>query len=323
MQRCVTWVLMVSLLVACKPERPDSDQYRVGKRGLVEAEEVEQLKRERLTLLIVGGVSITAAEIASLMTELSPQMRAYFSQPDQAARLLVNYGLVQALAFEGERTGLHNDPAVRLAHENALALAYRQQFLADRVRPADFSEQQVRRYVEEHRDELLDALVRADEMPLERIIDYVDHHRKALIRELIDKHPVSDKEIADHVRRHGPALEKVILRRKTEHIRSSGENSGPKAATPEELAQAAMEELELELELGMSETAIRQLAQDKLRNARKAQISSAQMENAARARLVEDTRTELWNREVARIEAEMGLASQAEMGNEPSPPPAQ
>lgn len=186
------WVSSAMLLLAgapavgCKPDRPDAVQYRVGILGQEEADEAERAERDKVVLGYVGDHAVTAAEIAQFLEVLPAHSRYYYSLPTHAQRLLMNYGLILAMAYEGVREGLSGDPYVRLAWESALMEEYQTAWLSAQTAAMDLSERTVQAYIEQHREILLDELLAKEEISLEEVSEYLVTHRSDVVRELID-----------------------------------------------------------------------------------------------------------------------------------------
>jgi hypothetical protein len=285
-------------LGGCKPDKPDALQYRVGNRGQQEAEEAERAEQEQAVLGYVADHPVTAAEIAQFLEGLPAHSRYYYSLPTHALRLLMNYGLILAMAYEGVREGLSNDPYVRLAWESALMEEYQTAWLSARTSAMDLSERTVQAYADAHKEILLDELLAKEEISLEEVSHYLMTRRTDVVRELIELHPVTELEIDDELQRDRTDFEKLARRA------SLAAQGPPPEPTPgsldsisvseEEVRQAARNWLEEKLQREISELAVRERARWRMRQERKESVPPSHLLTAARERMVAEVREKIW-----------------------------
>ncbi len=297
-------------LGGCKPDKPDAVQYRVGARGQQEAEEAEKAEHEEAILGYVADHRVTAAEIAQFLEVLPAHGRYYYSLSTHAQRLLMNYGLVLAMAYEGVREGLSNDPYVRLAWESALMEEYQKRWLSARTAAMDLSEGTVQAYADANEEILLDELLAKEEISLDEVSGYLATRRADVVRELIELHPVTELEIDDELRRDRPGFEQLARRAS---LAAQGQTPDPTprsldsvSVSEEEIRQAARIWLEEKLAREVSELAVRERARWRMRQERRDSVPPSHLLTAARERMVTEVRERMWAEHVREWEQRGG-----------------
>ena len=196
-------LLVLLFATGCKPHKPELKTYRIGEQGLAEMEAANTDKLEALEVAQIGDTPITAHETDQALQMLPPHQRYYYSSPERVSVFLVNYAMMLLLAAQGEKEGLDADPYVRFIFEQNLVERYRQDWLSQRIKPADIPDDEVARYLTKHREELLRQLVRPDEVGVDEIDKYLEAHREEVASSLTPDDPkvtVGEEELRKKAR---------------------------------------------------------------------------------------------------------------------------
>jgi hypothetical protein len=143
-------LVAVAGILFLKPAKPEMRKYRIGEQGLAEQGERSQEQLESIPLALVGGWELTAHEIEQVLGAMPPYRRFYYSTPEKMVMLVQNHALVHLLAHQALGRGLARDPSVLFALEETLAQSYKNDYLAQRVKPSDIGAQEVAAYLAAH-----------------------------------------------------------------------------------------------------------------------------------------------------------------------------
>ena len=124
--------------------RPGSGHVRDAEQGNLQREELS-----RIVVANLNGYDVSAREVERALTELPPFQRFYYSSPEKITVFLRAYALMQLLSVQAVDAGLAKRPYVLMVLEEKLAARYKLVYLANRVKPSDITEEEIKRYLRE------------------------------------------------------------------------------------------------------------------------------------------------------------------------------
>ena len=142
-------LLAVAYVVFLKPVKADLKQYRIGEQGLAEQGNLQREELSRIVVANLNGYDVSAREVERALTELPPFQRFYYSSPEKITVFLRAYALMQLLSVQAVDAGLAKRPYVLMVLEEKLAARYKLVYLANRVKPSDITEEEIKRYLRE------------------------------------------------------------------------------------------------------------------------------------------------------------------------------
>ena len=142
-------LLAVAYVVFLKPVKADLKQYRIGEQGLAEQGNLQREELSRIVVANLNGYDVSAREVERALTELPPFQRFYYSSPGKITVFLRAYALMQLLSVQAVDAGLAKRPYVLMVLEEKLAARYKLVYLANRVKPSDITEEEIKRYLRE------------------------------------------------------------------------------------------------------------------------------------------------------------------------------
>jgi len=107
----------------------------------------------RKVLAKVDGTTISLGEFADRINQQSPYLRARYNSPERRREFLDNLIRFELLAQEAERRGYGNDPEVQRTLKQVMIQRLMKQDFEDKVKVESISEEDMRKYYDEHRDE--------------------------------------------------------------------------------------------------------------------------------------------------------------------------
>ncbi len=104
-------------------------------------------------LVKIGDQTITVGEFADRLADQSPYLRARYNSPERRREFLDNMIRFELMALEAERRGLHELPEVERTRKQVMIQQMMKDRFDDEIQLSDITEDQIRRYYEEHADE--------------------------------------------------------------------------------------------------------------------------------------------------------------------------
>lgn len=183
--------VLVCVVAACAPSKPDAQKFRIGEQGLAESaaadEEADRLLSS-LAVASVGSVEISGLEVKQALHQLPVPERYYYNNPEKVALFTQNYALVLVYAWQALRSGLATDAHTRYLWEEALVSEYRNTYLAARVDPSTFSTQEVETWAVRNADLVKQGLGQEAESPEQRVAYARSQLAEEKRKELWDAH---------------------------------------------------------------------------------------------------------------------------------------
>lgn len=154
---CLSAALIFGAFVACGD---DEDKHEDGGATASHAPEEADgggngLSPEdsRKVLAKIDETTITLGEFADRINQQSPYLRARYNSPERRREFLDNLVRFELLAQEAERRGYGNDPEVQRTLKQVMIQRLMKQDFEDKVKVESISEEDMRKYYEDHRDE--------------------------------------------------------------------------------------------------------------------------------------------------------------------------
>lgn len=107
----------------------------------------------RKVLAKVDGTTISLGEFADRINQQSPYLRARYNSPERRREFLDNLIRFELLAQEAERRGYGNDAEVQRTLKQVMIQRLMKQDFEDKVKVESISDEDMRKYYDEHRDE--------------------------------------------------------------------------------------------------------------------------------------------------------------------------
>lgn len=104
-------------------------------------------------LVKVGETTITVGEFADRLAEQSPYLRARYNSPERRREYLDNLVRFELMALEAERRGLDELPEVERTRKQVMIQQMMKDQFEDEVQLSDITDEEIRRYYEQHGDE--------------------------------------------------------------------------------------------------------------------------------------------------------------------------
>ncbi len=122
---------------------------------------------EPVVLAQVDNITITSADLRRLLARHAnqPFVLARYSSIEKKKELLDSLIRYEVLAIEARERGYANDPEVVRAAKDKMVASFTQQEIADKVKPSDITEAEIKQYYQDHAsDYLRPATVRASQI---------------------------------------------------------------------------------------------------------------------------------------------------------------
>ncbi len=111
-------------------------------------------EQAREVLVKIGDdTTITVGEFADRLAEQSPYLRARFNSPERRREFLDNMVRFELLAKEAEREGYEDNPEVVRSTKQVMIQQMMKEEFEDTIQLSDITDEEIRQYYEEHRDE--------------------------------------------------------------------------------------------------------------------------------------------------------------------------
>ena len=104
-------------------------------------------------LVKIGERTITVGEFADRLAEQSPYLRARYNSPERRREYLDNLVRFELMAAEAERRGLDELPEVQRTRKQVMIQQMMKDRFEDQIQLSDITDEEIRRYYEEHADE--------------------------------------------------------------------------------------------------------------------------------------------------------------------------
>jgi len=154
----LSFVLVLGAFVACGD---DESEKRDGGSDTTSTDQGEadgggsglSAEDARKVLAKVDGTTISLGEFADRINQQSPYLRARYNSPERRREFLDNLVRFELLAQEAERRGYGNDAEVQRTLKQVMIQRLMKQDFEDKVKVESISDEDMRKYYDEHREE--------------------------------------------------------------------------------------------------------------------------------------------------------------------------
>jgi peptidyl-prolyl cis-trans isomerase C len=152
-RRFVKVIVLSSLAAVMGCGDDDEGTTTEGREPSEEARHGLTAEQASEVLVKIGDETITVGEFADQLAEQSPYLRARFTSPERRREFLDNMVRFELLAAEAHRTGHDRDPEVLRTAKQVMIQQMMKTEFEDQIQLSDITDDEIRRYYEEHRAE--------------------------------------------------------------------------------------------------------------------------------------------------------------------------
>jgi peptidyl-prolyl cis-trans isomerase C len=157
---CLSAALVFGAFVACGNDAADPNKRDGGPATVATPDDDDPdggsgLSPEdaRKILAKIDDTTISLGEFANRINQQSPYLRARYNSPERRREFLDNLVRFELLAQEAERRGYGNDVEVQRTLKQVMIQRLMKQDFEDKVKIESITDEQMRKYYDEHREE--------------------------------------------------------------------------------------------------------------------------------------------------------------------------